>query len=268
MAHCPRVRYKKGSAFRIRDAGDKTLFGNPIQIRSMSASPSASNRRSGRTGPLLCALALGLTLGACSMFSGDDDSAAKPPPGDDKKFPSLAEVPEKKPDASDEDQRMRIQEGLLADRKNARHVDGPAPGVEELAEQPTGARTVKPVVIDPGEARVAARQQRQPAKIDGVSIVQSGLVTAVSFPKGSTALPGGSGRTIVRIAQLQGATKGKLTVIGRGANKAEGLARAQAIANGLINLGVSGGDIRVSGAQSSKSQVEVYISGGRAPKRN
>jgi outer membrane protein OmpA-like peptidoglycan-associated protein len=121
-------------------------------------------------------------------------------------------------------------------------------------------------VIDPGSAvQVAGR--REPPKVDGVRIVRSGLVTTITFAKDSSALPPGSGAKIVRVAQLQGATKGTITVIGRGANRAAALARARAVANGLINLGMSGSKLKITGAVSSLNRADVYISGGQIPRR-
>ncbi len=224
--------------------------------------PPSIIRGSRLAGVMLIALA----LGSCALFGGSkDDAKTQPPPGDKKPYPSLATVPEKKPDTTTERQRMRIQEGLLADRKNARHVDGPAPGENEPADKTTSRRNVRPEVIDPGSAARVAR--REPAKVDGVRIVRSGLVTTISFDKGSNALPAGSGAKIVRVAQLQGVTKGTITVIGRGPTKAEALARARAVANGLINLGMSGSKLRISGAVSARHRADVYISGAQVPKR-
>ncbi|MEQ8697969.1 MAG: hypothetical protein RLT05_15605 [Bauldia litoralis] len=220
-----------------------------------------------RTGRLATVLLLGLAVAGCSLFGDSKDpKTAEPAPGSKKPFPSLATVPEKKPDSTTERQRMRIQEGLLADRKNARHADGPQPGENETPDRNTAGRQVRPQVITPGSAvQVAGR--REPPKVDGVRIVRSGLVTTISFSRDSNALPAGSGATIVRVAQLQGATKGTITVIGRGPTRAAALARARAVANGLINLGMSGAKLKITGAVSQLNRADVYISGGVVPKR-
>jgi outer membrane protein OmpA-like peptidoglycan-associated protein len=213
------------------------------------------------------ALLLAMGVAGCSLFGGDTKSAdTKPAPGANKPYPNLASVPPKKPDTTTPRQRMKIQEGLLADRKNARHFNGPVPGQTEVPQRKTATSKVQPVVIEPGSAaQVAAR--RHPAKIDGVRIVRSGLVSMITFAKDSKALPPGSGLTIVRIAQLQGATKGTLTIIGQGPTRATALARARAIANGLINLGVQGSKLHISGAVSRRHRAEVFISGGKVPRR-
>ncbi len=199
-------------------------------------------------------------LGACS--SAEKDKV----PGADKPFPKLASVPDK-PEAESQRQRMKIQEGLFADRRNARYLEGggPTAGYGKAADKVTES-DVRAEIFRPGSAKAEAKVK----VVDGVRIVRSGFVAAVAFESEATALPPGSGRKIVRLAQIQNLLKSTLTLIGR-AGKGEAaetaLARARAVANGLVTLGVPSGKIRVRKGGGSASRVDIYMSGGQAPKQ-
>jgi len=212
-------------------------------------------------------LVAAVALAGCSTLSSKEK--AKDIPGAKKQFPKLASVPDKKPDVATQRQRMSIQEGLFADRRNARYLEGgPVAGYGKAPDRVSSA-AVRAEIIRPGSARAAAR--RGPVrKIDGVRIVRSGLVAAVRFAKGNTSLPPGSGRTIVRIAQLQRVLQGTITLVGRtapGESAASAVSRARSVANGLVTLGVPGNKIRVRSGGASASRVDVFISGGKVPKR-
>ncbi len=201
-----------------------------------------------------------VALGACSSAEKSDV------PGADKPFPKLATVPGK-PESESQRQRMQIQEGLFADRRNARYLEsgGPRAGYGRAPDQVTESE-VRAEIFRPGSAKAEAKVR----VVDGVRIVRTGLVAAVTFESKSTSLPPGSGRKIVRLAQIQNLLKSTLTLIGR-AGKGEtaetALARARAVANGLVTLGVPSGKIRVRKGGGSASRVDIYMAGGRAPKQ-
>jgi len=229
-----------------------------------AAEPKSSGNRY-RT--LVMLVAGALALGACSTGSKDK---AKDVPGAKKPFPKLATVPDKKPDVATERQRMRIQEGLFADRRNARYLEGGGPkaGYGKASDKITTA-DVRAQIINPRRAGAAGAAARV-RTVDGVRIVRSGFIARVRFAKGSTSLPAGSGRTIVRIAQLQRVLQSTITVVGRaapGEGNDAALARARAVANGLVTLGVPGNKVRVRAGGRSAAQVDVFQSGGRVPKR-
>ncbi|MCY4394284.1 MAG: hypothetical protein OXC10_04025 [Rhodospirillaceae bacterium] len=221
------------------------------------AEPKMPLLRTTKFAALIAAVAV---LGACS-------SAEKAEiPGADKPFPKLATVPDK-PEAESQRQRMQIQEGLFADRRNARYLEGggPTAGYGKAPDKVTES-DVRAEIFRPGSAKAETKVR----VVDGVRMVRSGFVAAVTFASKATSLPQGSGRKIVRLAQVQNVLKSTLTVIGR-AGKGEtaetALARARAVANGLVTLGVPSGKIRVRKGGGSASRVDIYMSGGRAPKQ-
>ena len=221
------------------------------------AEPKMPLLRTTKFAALIAAVAV---LGACS-------SAEKAKiPGADKPFPKLATVPDK-PEAESQRQRMQIQEGLFADRRNARYLEGggPTAGYGKAPDKVTES-DVRAEIFRPGSAKAETKVR----VVDGVRMVRSGFVAAVTFASKATSLPPGSGRKIVRLAQVQNVLKSTLTVIGR-AGKGEtaetALARARAVANGLVTLGVPSGKIRVRKGGGSASRVDIYMSGGRAPKQ-
>ena len=225
------------------------------------AAPKMTVPRRMKPAALAAVLAAALVaLGACS--STEKDKA----PGADKPFPKLATVPDK-PAGETQRQRMQIQEGLFADRRNARYLEGGGPraGYGKAPDTVTDS-DVRAEIIRPG----SERQEAKVRTVDGVRIVRSGFIAAVAFGGKSTALPPGSGRKIVRIAQIQNLLKSTLTLIGRAA-KGEAaetaLARAQAVANGLTTMGVPAGKIRVRKGGGSAARVDIYMSGGQAPKQ-
>ena len=209
--------------------------------------------------PVLLAVVVG--LGACSSAE-----KAKDVPGADKPFPKLATVPGK-PDVATQRQRMQIQEGLFADRRNARYLEGGGPkaGYGKAPDKVT-ADDVRAEIFRPGSARAEGKVKI----VDGVRMVRSGFIAAVTFDGKSTSLPPGSGHKILRIAQNQNILKSALTLIGRAAKgepAATALARARAVANGLVNLGVPANKIHVRKGDGAASRVDIYMSGGRAPKQ-
>lgn len=228
---------------------------------------------------LVGALAVGLALGGCSWFSKDEPKAANPRvDATDPKapYPKLASVPDKRPDTTTPAQRLQIQEGLMADRDNARHVDGPVAGQDNRPIATTDPKAdIKPTVfMPPTAAEVAQRQamaernaaiqaqqaaNRPPPRQLELSVGRDGFVTGIAFAPDATTLPPGSGRTIVNIAELHRAVGGKIRIVGhsvtaaldadpaqdRAKKMAQAEARARAVAGGLISLGVKADDIRL-----------------------
>ena len=210
----------------------------------------------------LVALATVLAAALAACASPEKGEA----PGADKPFPKLATVPDK-PEGQTQRQRMQIQEGLFADRRNARYLEGGGPraGYARAPDKVTDS-DVRAEIFRPGSAREEARVRT----VDGVRLVRSGFIAAVAFRGKGTALPPGSGRKIVRIAQVQNLLNSTLTLIGRagrGDSAATALARAQAVKTGLTTMGVPGNKIRVRSGKGSASRVDIYMSGGRAPRQ-
>ena len=210
------------------------------------AEPNLPLPRRMRAAVLVAAVA---ALGACS--SGDKAGV----PGADK------------PAGETQRQRMQIQEGLFADRRNARYLEGGGPraGYGKAPDRVTES-DVRAEIIRPG----SARREGSVKTVDGVRIVRSGFIAAVAFAGNAAALPPGSGRKIVRIAQVQNMLQSTLTLIGRSAEgepAAIALARARAVAGGLTTLGVPAGKIRMRRGSGSASRVDIYMSGGTAPKQ-
>ncbi|MYF09189.1 MAG: hypothetical protein F4233_15125 [Rhodospirillaceae bacterium] len=201
-----------------------------------------------------------VALGACASPEKGEV------PGADKPFPKLATVPDK-PEGETQRQRMQIQEGLFADRRNARYLEGGGPraGYGRAPDKVTDS-DVRAEIFRPGSAREEAKVRT----VDGVRLVRSGFIAAVAFRGKGTALPPGSGRKIVRIAQVQNLLNSTLTLVGRaakGESAATALARARAVANGLTTVGVPAKKIRVRKGGGSAARVDIYMSGGKAPKQ-
>lgn len=190
---------------------------------------------------------------------GGDDTAKRPdPPGLGKPYPNLATVPNKAPDTGTTRQRLQIEEGLLADRQNARHVSGPVAGEERASSLPPDPGT-RPAIINPrapGEARTAAAPQQR-----------GGPIGSITYANGSAALPEGSGRMIVRAAEIQRRFGGTVVVVGHAAKnegddatrRALATRRATSVANGLLNLGVERGNIRVGPGNADAMRVDIGL---------
>ncbi len=65
-------------------------------------------------------LFVAMTLAGCSVFGGDEPPTAE----GDGEYPNLAEVPER-PDVESFEEKAELEEGLRADRQNARYSEGP-----------------------------------------------------------------------------------------------------------------------------------------------
>lgn len=187
------------------------------------------------------------------------------PPGANQPFPNLATVPTQRPNTGSARDRLRIEQGLLADRENARHTEGPVAS-EESGNNYVPKTDVRPQVFTPGAATAAAGQPGAQPGVQGASIV---------FANGSAALPSGSGALIVRAAEVQRAFGGTIVVLGHAA-AAEGdtaartelaTQRARAIGEALRNLGVAPENIRVGAGTANASRADITIVGMRPPPR-
>ncbi|MGH7004975.1 MAG: hypothetical protein ACREIP_13595, partial [Alphaproteobacteria bacterium] len=83
------------------------------------------------------------------MGIGDESAARPDPPGANQPYPNLASVPNRTPNTGTTRERLQIEEGLLADRTNARHVTGPAAGEDRPSALPPERDTGRPAIIDP-----------------------------------------------------------------------------------------------------------------------
>lgn len=237
------------------------------------------------------ALAVSLIVGVagCSWVRGSSDkkTAAKPVPGADKKYPNLATVPDKRPDAGSQRQRLKIIEGLQSDRQNSRYVDdGPVAGKTNTA---TGGANVKTQVFTPGTFVASGNRAtgpRRPAPPrPALRIRQGGYVVTITFPGGGTALPAGSGSTVVQVAELYRWSGGtKLLVVGHSVTdknvdaatkRNRSIARANVVAQGLINIGVPREQIGLAALDGTRpryrdaardgqnSRVDIFIQGAK-----
>ena len=125
------------------------------------AEPNMSVPRRMRLAALATVLAAALTaLGACASPEKGES------PGADKPFPKLATVPDK-PEGETRRQRMQIQEGLFADRRNARYLEGGGPraGYGGAPDKVTDS-DVRAEIFRPG----SARQEAKVRTVDGVRL--------------------------------------------------------------------------------------------------
>lgn len=180
-------------------------------------------------------------------------------------------MPNKPPDAGTTRQRLALEEGLLADRANARHVAGPVATEERTTNFNSG--DTRPTVIDPRAARPPGATAGQPATV----LAPGGGIGSIVFQRNATTLPEGSGVLIVRAANLQRQLGGVIVVVGHGARaegddaarRANAQARTNTIVNGLINLGVDRAQIRagVGDGRVDASRVDLALTGARTATR-
>jgi len=227
------------------------------------------------TGALLAAM---LASSGCSWVRdmtgwGEDEANRPQPPGVNQPYPNLATVPNRVPNTGTTRERLQIEEGLLADRQNARHVSGPVAGPDRPSSLPPepGTRTT---IIDPNArpapqgARTAAAtpQAPQPPRLG-----PGGAVGSINYAPGSASLPEGSGRMIVRAAEFQRRLGGVIVVVGHAAasegdaaaRRALAQQRANNVANGLLNLGVQRHQVRVAAGNADASRVDIALQPAR-----
>lgn len=234
----------------------------------------AISRRWAAAGALLLAV---LATSGCSWVRdltgwGEDEAARPQPPGAQQPYPNLATVPNRTPNTGTTRERLQIEEGLLADRQNARHVSGPVAGPDRPSSLPPDPGTPT-TIIDPNrrvpaEPRAAAAAPQTP---QAPRLGPGGSVGSITYRPGSASLPEGSGRTIVRAAEFQRRFGGTIAVVGHAA-KSEGddaarraLAqqRANNVANGLLNLGVQREQIRAGTGNADAGRVDIALQPAR-----
>lgn len=243
---------------------------------------------------LAAALALAgmLALGACSSSRGEkiiepEKAEAKPAAGPDVKaaaqkadnenYPNLADVP-KRPPVTPPDQRIIIEEGLLADRANARYTNQPPrwtsdTGGTSAYVPPGGGKTEaeakpqtdskmqsaprKPVTEVPAEGG----DKKVASVASPATAAAAAQVGTLAFAENSTALPRDSAAVLEHIAAAYKASGGTLRVVGhttarqRDADPEKdklakfdlSLGRANAVAAALAQLGVDRDKIVTAG---------------------
>lgn len=223
--------------------------------------------------------ALAVLIGGCNWIDRQLGTGPTAAPGANQPYPNLASVPNRPPDAGTTRQRLEIEQGLLADRTNARHVAGPVAAEERADPIPETAVRARPTIIDPRTPRppAAEGERRAAAAPDQPTLGAGGAVGSVPFRSGSTALAEGSGRMIVRAAELHRRLGGTITVVGHSAKsegddaarRATAEARARTVANGLLNLGVAEDRIRVLTGDSrvDDSRADLAITGARVARQ-
>ncbi|MFO0988985.1 MAG: OmpA family protein [Alphaproteobacteria bacterium] len=237
----------------------------------------ATARRGAATGVLLAGL---LAVSGCSWVRdatgwGEEEAKGPQPPGLQQPYPNLSTVPARTPNTGTTRERLQIEEGLLADRQNARHVSGPVAGLERPSSLPPdpGVRTA---IIDPRAGpqpgtRTAGAQPPGPQAPQAPRLGPGGAVGSIAYQRGSASLPEGSGRVIVRAAEFQRRLGGTIVVVGHAA-KSEGddaarraLAQQRAVnvANGLLNLGVTRDQVRAGAGNGDASRVDIAIQPAR-----
>jgi outer membrane protein OmpA-like peptidoglycan-associated protein len=200
----------------------------------------------------------------------DEDEAKRPqPPGAQQPYPNLATVPNRTPNTGTTRERLQIEEGLLADRQNARHVSGPVAGPDRPSSLPPDPGTPT-TIIDPNR-RVPTEPRTAAAAPQAPRLGPGGAAGSIAFGPGSAALPEGSGRTIVRAAEFQRRLGGAIVVVGHAA-KSEGddaarrelaLQRANNVSTGLLSLGVLRDQIRTSAGNGDASRVDIALQPAR-----
>jgi outer membrane protein OmpA-like peptidoglycan-associated protein len=203
---------------------------------------------------------------------GEEEANRPQPPGVQQPYPNLATVPNRTPNTGTTRQRLQIEEGLLADRQNARHVSGPVAGPERPSSLPPdpGVRTT---IIDPNRRvapgpRTAAATPQAP---QAPRLGPGGAVGSITYRPGSASLPEGSGRLIVRAAEFQRRLGGMLVVVGSAARsegddatrRALAQQRANNVVNGLLNLGVPRDQVRASAGAADAARVDIAIQPAR-----
>lgn len=149
-----------------------------------------------------------------------------------RKFPNLSTVPGR-PKTTTPEQRLEIEEGLLADRARARHSDATPPWARpKTASNPTATG---------GEGQAPA-----------VMTVMGRRLATIRFPVGSARLPPGAAGLMRQIAALQKRFNARVVAVGhtsrrkrnndqgkdQAAKTALSLARANSVVSMLSRMGV------------------------------
>lgn len=208
---------------------------------------------------------------AKSGAAGPDVKAAAQK-ADNEGYPNLADVP-KRPPVTPPDQRIIIEEGLLADRANARYTNqqprwssdtgnssayvppgsGQRPQDRDSKMTPAPREAVSEVPAAGGETKVASAA--------GPVAAGAAQVGTIVFAEGSSTVPGGGAAVLQQVAAAYKTSGGTLRVVGhtnarqldpdpekdRVAKFDLSLARANAVAAELVKLGVERDKIVTAG---------------------
>lgn len=187
-----------------------------------------------------------------------------PPPGSDAAWPNLATVPARPTRSATED-RQRIQNALIADRENARHVGGPTPPASPMPAPelrlPDGAVVADapprpPVLAGVPQVTAPPRAPAPPAP------APSSL--ELDFSRGSSVLSTTALVSLRRFADGRGAARVAVTGAGDASGTggdalALGLARAEAVANALRAAGVPAEAIQIGAEPAGRGAVARLI---------
>jgi outer membrane protein OmpA-like peptidoglycan-associated protein len=211
------------------------------------------------------ALVGALALGACSSSHGEkviepDKAEKKSDTGPDTKaaaqkaenanYPNLGDVP-KRPPVTPPDQRIIIEEGLLADRANARHTDQAPRWASDTGNNGAPAAEVKP----------AATGNQVASTASPVTAGAAAQIGTIAFAEDAATLPPSGKAVLEHIVTAYRAGGGTLRVVGhttarqRDADPEKdklakldlSLARANAVAVALTDLGVARDKIVIAG---------------------
>ena len=193
-------------------------------------------------------------------------------------YPKLSSVPEA-PKTTSAEERLIIQEGLLADRENARYSEGPPPRLyPQLNERVTPDPLKKSPRTPVEEAALSPKSSAgSPSTGDRASGVR---IVTVKFPEGTADVPDDTTRYLSEVVAVQRRYGGVLRVVGhadgtrldpdpakdRLANFNLSVGRAKAIANALVSLGVGRDQVLVEAegenlslAEAGQRTVEVFL---------
>lgn len=194
-------------------------------------------------------------------------------------YPNLASVPDQAPEITTAAERRRLDQILVADRSQAVFSDQPlSPSVmqpeageevsrrgaiTELPSEPT------PKVPAPERSLVLSTAAAQPSGDEAERSSARGQPLAViSFAADSSELDDADREVLRRLADRLSGTRDRLLIlghsaVGEGRGGAElSIARADAVAEGLLALGLEAGRLQSEGRipeQTGEAQAEVYL---------
>lgn len=185
------------------------------------------------------------------IVAGEDGGEAKPDApritkvSGETTYPKLSTVPDA-PKTSTPEQRVIIQEGLLADRANARYADGPPPRLYPKLVAPIAKAPRTPVE----EASLTPEIKSGPSK--QIATAKSVRIVTVRFPENSTKTPEDTVRYLREVVAVQRRYGGTLRIVGhtdsnsmdadpikdRLAKFNMSIGRANSVASVLVSLGL------------------------------
>lgn len=175
---------------------------------------------------------------------------------DSGEYPNLATVPDAPKSGMSPNQRLIIEEGLLADRENAQYIAGPPPkmlprpggempaspsepvSASDLPSQSGGASSSSSAAPSAEPATTANNPPQTAAVPQGEQV----LLVSIRFPEGSTQAPDQVDQVLEQVAMIQKQEDAFLRVVGHtglGAANKDALSaeRAEVIAARLMRLG-------------------------------